>query len=105
RHDNRDHTPPLARLKALRGPSDDGSPCIIVMMPEEDSKRPGIRGRKILGILELGRRVAPSVTALTPRKTCHFGSRIPGRLERKTDGAAGQGGGPLPTCRLAAPAG
>jgi hypothetical protein len=29
-------TPPLVRLKALCGPGDDGSPCITVMMPDED---------------------------------------------------------------------
>jgi hypothetical protein len=36
RNDNRDRTPPLVRLKALCGPDDDGSPCITVMMPDED---------------------------------------------------------------------
>jgi hypothetical protein len=36
RKDNRERTPPLVRLKALRGPGDDGEPCITVMVPEED---------------------------------------------------------------------
>jgi hypothetical protein len=36
RNDNRDCTPPLVRLKALCGPDDDGSPCITVLMPDED---------------------------------------------------------------------
>ncbi|MCI0460334.1 MAG: hypothetical protein L0Z62_25555 [Gemmataceae bacterium] len=36
RNDNRDRTPPLIRLKALCGPDDDGSPCLTVMMPDED---------------------------------------------------------------------
>jgi hypothetical protein len=36
RNDNRERTPPLVRLKALCGPDDDGSPCITVMMPDED---------------------------------------------------------------------
>jgi hypothetical protein len=36
RNDNRDRTPPLVRLKAVCGPDDDGSPCITVLLPEED---------------------------------------------------------------------
>jgi hypothetical protein len=36
RSDNRERTPPLVRLKAVCGPADDGSPCITVMLPEED---------------------------------------------------------------------
>lgn len=36
RNDNRDGTPPLVELKAVCGPGDDGSPCITVMLPEED---------------------------------------------------------------------
>jgi hypothetical protein len=36
RNDNRERTPPLVRLKALCGPDDDGSPCITVLVPEED---------------------------------------------------------------------
>ena len=36
RNDNRDRTPPLVRLKALYGPGDEGSPCITVMLPDED---------------------------------------------------------------------
>jgi hypothetical protein len=36
RNDNRDRTPPLVRLKALCGPDDDGSPCITVLLPDED---------------------------------------------------------------------
>jgi hypothetical protein len=36
RNDNRESTPPLVRLKALCGPDDDGSPCLTVLLPEED---------------------------------------------------------------------
>jgi hypothetical protein len=36
RNDNRDRTPPLARLKAVCGPGDDGEPVITVMMLDED---------------------------------------------------------------------
>jgi len=36
RNDNRERTPPLVRLKALCGPDDDGSPCITVLLPDED---------------------------------------------------------------------
>jgi hypothetical protein len=36
RNNNRDRTPPLVRVKAKCGPNDDGSPCITVLMPEED---------------------------------------------------------------------
>ena len=36
RNDNREHMPPLARLKALCGQGDEDQPCISVMMPEED---------------------------------------------------------------------
>ncbi len=36
RNDNRERTPPLVRLKAVAGPDDDGSPCITVMLPEEE---------------------------------------------------------------------
>ncbi|MFO0840859.1 MAG: DUF6573 family protein [Gemmataceae bacterium] len=36
RNDNRVRTPPLVKLKASCGPSDDGSPYITVMMPDED---------------------------------------------------------------------
>jgi hypothetical protein len=36
RNDNRERTPPLVRLKALCAPNDDGSPCITVLMPDED---------------------------------------------------------------------
>jgi hypothetical protein len=36
RNDNREGTPPLVGLKALCGPDDDGSPCITVMLPDED---------------------------------------------------------------------
>jgi hypothetical protein len=36
RNDNRDRTPPLVRLKALCGSNDDGSPCITVLLPDED---------------------------------------------------------------------
>ncbi len=36
RHDNSDEIPPLVALKAVCGPDDDTSPCITVMLPEED---------------------------------------------------------------------
>jgi hypothetical protein len=36
RNDNCEGPPPLVRLKAICGPDDDGSPCITVMLPEED---------------------------------------------------------------------
>jgi hypothetical protein len=36
RNDNRDRTPPLITLKAVCGPADDGSPCITIMLREED---------------------------------------------------------------------
>ena len=36
RNDNRERRPPLVRLKAVCGPNDDGSPCITVMMPDEE---------------------------------------------------------------------
>jgi hypothetical protein len=36
RNDNRERTPPLVRLRALCGPGDDGSPCITVMLLNED---------------------------------------------------------------------
>jgi hypothetical protein len=36
RNDNREGTPPLVELKAVCAPSDDGSPCITIMLPEED---------------------------------------------------------------------
>jgi hypothetical protein len=36
RNDNRERAPPLVRLKALCGPDDDGSPCITVLLPDED---------------------------------------------------------------------
>jgi hypothetical protein len=36
RNDNTERMPPLVRLKATCGPDDDGSPCITVMMPDED---------------------------------------------------------------------
>jgi hypothetical protein len=36
RNDNREGTPSLARLRAVCGPDDDGSPCITVMLPDED---------------------------------------------------------------------
>ena len=35
RNDNRDHTPPLARLKAQCGPGDAGEPVITVLLPDE----------------------------------------------------------------------
>jgi hypothetical protein len=36
RSDNRERTLPLVRLKAICGPNDDGSPCIAVLLPDED---------------------------------------------------------------------
>jgi hypothetical protein len=36
RNDNRDRLPPQVRLKAVCGPDDDGSPCITVMLLDED---------------------------------------------------------------------
>jgi hypothetical protein len=36
RHDNREGTPPLLRLKALCGPGDQGEPVITVLLPNED---------------------------------------------------------------------
>lgn len=36
RNDNRAGEPPPVVLKAVCGPADDGSPCMTVMLPEED---------------------------------------------------------------------
>jgi hypothetical protein len=36
RNDNRPGDPPLVRLKAVCGPDDDASPCITIMLPDED---------------------------------------------------------------------
>lgn len=36
RNDNREGEPPLVTLKAVCGPNDDASPCITIMLPEED---------------------------------------------------------------------
>jgi len=36
RNDNHNVTPPLIELKAVCGPSDDGSPCVTIMEPCED---------------------------------------------------------------------
>jgi hypothetical protein len=36
RNDNRRGEPPLVTLKAVCGPDDDGTPCITIMMPDED---------------------------------------------------------------------
>ena len=36
RDDNRDGTPPLARLKAVCGPGERGEPVVTVMLPGED---------------------------------------------------------------------
>jgi len=36
RNDNRDHTPPLVRLKALCGPGDQGEAVVTVLMLDED---------------------------------------------------------------------
>jgi hypothetical protein len=34
RNDNRERTPPLARLKAVCGPGNGGAPCITIMLRE-----------------------------------------------------------------------
>jgi hypothetical protein len=36
RNDNREGEPPLVTLKAVCGPADDASPCITIMLPDED---------------------------------------------------------------------
>jgi hypothetical protein len=36
RNDNREGVPPLIELKAICGPDDDASPCITIMLPDED---------------------------------------------------------------------
>jgi hypothetical protein len=36
RNDNREELPPLVNLKAVCGPDDDGSPCLTVLLPDED---------------------------------------------------------------------
>lgn len=36
RNDNSEGEPPLVTLKAACGPSDDGSPCITILLPDED---------------------------------------------------------------------
>jgi hypothetical protein len=36
RNDNRDHTPPLVRLKAVCGPGDQGEPVVTVLLSDED---------------------------------------------------------------------
>jgi hypothetical protein len=36
RNDDRKGTPPLVELKSVCGPDDDASPCLTVMLPEED---------------------------------------------------------------------
>ena len=36
RSDNEADDPPLVELKAVCGPNDDGTPCITVMLPDED---------------------------------------------------------------------
>jgi hypothetical protein len=36
RNDNREGDPLLVDLKAVFGPDDDGSPCITIMLPDED---------------------------------------------------------------------
>jgi hypothetical protein len=36
RNDNRPGDPPFVRLKAVCGPDDDASPCITIMLPDED---------------------------------------------------------------------
>lgn len=36
RNDNSEDDPPLVTLKAVCGPNDDGSPCLTIMLPDED---------------------------------------------------------------------
>ena len=36
RNDNRGGEPPLVTLKAVCGPADDGTPCLTIMLPDED---------------------------------------------------------------------
>lgn len=36
RNDNHAGEPPLVELKAVCGPNDDGTPCVTIMLPEED---------------------------------------------------------------------
>jgi hypothetical protein len=36
RNNNRERNPPLVRFKAVAGHDDEGTPCITVMVPEED---------------------------------------------------------------------
>lgn len=36
RNDDREGDPPEVELKAVCGPDDDGSPCLTVMLPDED---------------------------------------------------------------------
>lgn len=36
RNDNHEGEPPVVQLKAVCGPADDGSPCITIMLPDED---------------------------------------------------------------------
>jgi hypothetical protein len=36
RNDNLVGEPPLVELKSVCGPNDDGTPCVTVMLPEED---------------------------------------------------------------------
>jgi hypothetical protein len=36
RNDNREHTPPLVRLKAVCGPGDQSEPVVTVMLADED---------------------------------------------------------------------
>lgn len=49
RNDNAEGESPLVTLKAMCGPDDDLSPCITVLLPEEDgaapSRRPSMSGR------------------------------------------------------------
>src|SRR5262245_38473202 len=44
RNDNRERTPPLVRLKALRGPGDDCESCILVRMRGRGLRQPRDRG-------------------------------------------------------------
>ena len=47
RDDNGPGEPPLVTLKAVCGPDDDGSPCLTVMLPDEDGARPEDRRGRV----------------------------------------------------------
>jgi hypothetical protein len=48
-NDNREGTPPRIRLKALRGPGDDGEPVVTVVLREKTNRSAGQgRARPVL---------------------------------------------------------